>query len=86
MSIKDITLETLIAKYTENLADQKAASDKNLDKLNKRVEEARDLTEKKRLQELVQLQADYRLGLNLVDPIAEATKSWNSKKDLEISK
>lgn len=86
MSIKDITLETLIAKYTENLVDQKAASDKNLDKLNKRVEEARDLTEKKRLQELVQLQADYRLSLNLVDPVTEATKSWNSKKDLEISK
>ena len=78
MSIKDITLETLITKFTKNLEDQKATSDANLAKLNKRVEEATDLSEKNRLQELVQLQADYRLSLNLVDPIKEATKKWES--------
>lgn len=86
MSIKDITLEDLIARFTKNLADQKATSDENLAKLNKRVEEAIDEEEKKRLQELVQLQADYRVGLNLIDPVAEATKKWENKKDLEISK
>jgi hypothetical protein len=86
MSIKDITLETLIAKYTENLANQKATADENIAKLTKRAEEASDLSEKSRLQELIQLQVSHKTSLNLVDPVADATKKWNSKKDLEISK
>ena len=86
MSIRELTLEELIAKQQENKASKLARNAENIAKISGRIASAPSEAEKRRLEDLLKAHQAHTATLEAIDPVAVATERFEKNKTREEAK